>query len=367
VTRALIAVLVALAFAPASAAAAPPELFVRESPWDTHEPVSDWMPLAAAPVSTYVGGYEIGYRLQVAGFQRVALTIASVPHGVLMQPNSAPFCTGRNGAAGDIVSAGPELQFEGNGTYTVSVSVLAGDRGDCLTQGETATGSFGVSALVAPTVVGELILRRLESSSLADRVTAAEPRGGTAGVQCTLGSAVVPEDGSSALNLREDLFPRPGEWACRARVVAEGRDQRDEFVSFFGDWSAVVPVLVRADFVRSKAQVAGSRSARRVGLAIATEFASEAVGGVATLTVQRVTGCRGKKKYKGPKVATARARFGPTGATLKVKRPRKGYYVARLSFGGTKLIRAGQDPNPLYLVANGKSFGFAAARRFPYC
>src|SRR5689334_15869617 len=171
--RLLLILVVSLMFA-APAAAAPPELFVRESPWDTHEPVSDWIPLASAPVSSYVGGYEIGYRLQVAGFQRAALTIAAVPHGATVLPNSAPYCTGRNGAAGDIVSAGGELQFEGNGTYTVSVSVLAGDRGDCLTQGETATGSFGVAAALTPTVVGQLVLRRIEKTGLVDRVTAPE-------------------------------------------------------------------------------------------------------------------------------------------------------------------------------------------------
>jgi hypothetical protein len=359
VTRALIAVLLLTAFA-APASAAPPELFVRESPWDTHEPVSGWLPLATAPVSTYVGGYEIGYRLQVGGFQRAALTIAAVPQAV---PVQAPFCTGRNGAAGEIVSAGPELQFAGNGTYTVSVSVLAGTSGDCLTQGETATGSFGVAAMAAPTVVGSLVLRRIETSSLVDRVTAASPRGGTASLQCTLGSLVVPEPGTTAENLPEDVFPRPGEWSCQARVVAEGRDPAD----VFGDWSAPAPVLVRADFLRKQAQVVGSRGARRVGFAVTTEFAAEAAGGQATLTVQRVTGCRAQHKYRGPKVSTSRARFGPTGATLKVKRPRKGFYVARLSFGGTKLIRAGQDPKLLYLSATRGKFGFAQPRRFPYC
>ena len=159
-TRALVAVLVTLGLA-APASAAPPELFVRESPWDTHEEVGDWIPLATAPVTNYVGGYEIGYRMQAAGFQRAALTVTGVPDGVPTQPpGTAPFCGGHNGAVGEISSLGQELQFEGNGRYTVSVSVLAGDRGDCLTQGETATGAFDVAAMVAPAVTGELVLRR---------------------------------------------------------------------------------------------------------------------------------------------------------------------------------------------------------------
>ena len=48
------------AAAPAGAALSPPELFVRPQPWETHEPVGDWVPLASAPALDYVGGYEIG-------------------------------------------------------------------------------------------------------------------------------------------------------------------------------------------------------------------------------------------------------------------------------------------------------------------
>ena len=224
-TRALIVLLITLGLA-APAAAAPPELFVRESPWDTHEEVSDWIPLAGAPVTNYVGGYEIGYRVQTAGFQRAALTVTGVPDGVPTQPpGTAPFCTGRSGAVGEIASLGQELQFEGNGRYTVSVSVLAGDRGDCLTAGETATGFFDVAAMLTPAATGELVLRRTSPGGGTPRVTAPEPRGGTPGVQCTLGPTVLPEDGGSAFNLPEGSFPRPGEWACRARAVAEGQRQ----------------------------------------------------------------------------------------------------------------------------------------------
>jgi hypothetical protein len=138
-------------------------------------------------------------------------------------------------------------------------------------------------------------------------------------------------------------------------------------MDFFGDWSAPVPVTVRADFTRKRAQVVGSRAARKVGLAFTTEFAAEAAGGTATLTVQRVTGCIAKGKYRGPKVAIVRAKFSGTGVTLKVKRPRKGYYVGRLAFGGTRLIRAGKDPVPILLAATSKRFGFGTSARFPRC
>jgi hypothetical protein len=198
-------------------------------------------------------------------------------------------------------------------------------------------------------------------------VTAPEPRGGSPGVQCALGSTVLPEAGQSAFNLPEASFPRPGEWACRARAVGEGQDSDNRLVDFFGDWSAPVPVMVRADFARKRAQVVGSRGGRKVGFAFTTEFAAEAAGGTATLSVQRVTGCLGKDKYRGPRVATVRGRFGGGGVTLKVKRPRKGFYVGRLAFGGTRLIRAGRDPVPLLMVATAKRFGFGVSARFPRC
>lgn len=366
-TRGLIALLVFLGLA-APASAAPPELFVRESPWWSHEEVSDWLPLATAPVSTFVGGYEIGYRLQTAGFQRAALRVTGVPDGVPTQPyHVTPVCVGRNGAVGDIVTMEQELQFEGNGRYTVAVSVLPGDRGDCLTQGETATGSWDVAATLAPTVIGELVLRRLQPAAEVSRVTAPIPRGGAPGVQCTLGTTVIPGAGTTAENLPEQSFPRPGEWACQARVKAEGLDLEHNTADYFGEWSAPVPVLVRADFARKRAQVVGSRGARKVGFAFTTEFAAEAAGGTATLTVQRVTGCIARNKYRGPKVATVRGKLSGNGVTLKVKRPRKGYYIGRLSFGGTRLIRSGKDPVPILLAATGKRFGFGTSARFPLC
>ena len=141
----------------AGPAAAAPELFVRTQKWDTHEETGPWMPLASAPVLNYLGGYEIGYRLQAGGFQTAALTVAAVPDGQPTQPsNASPYCVGRIGTAGDIVAAGPELQFEGTGTYTVTVSVRLGTGGasDCLTTGESTTASFGVDVHVTPSLFG---------------------------------------------------------------------------------------------------------------------------------------------------------------------------------------------------------------------
>jgi hypothetical protein len=84
------------------------------------------------------------------------------------------------------------------------------------------------------------------------------------------------------------------------------------------------------------------------------------------LTVGKVLGCRGLS-YRTHNVATARARFTGKGVTLKVKGPAKGFYVGRLSFGGTRLVRAGADARPLLLTATGKRFGFGTSARFPRC
>jgi hypothetical protein len=90
---AVVAAVVALA-APSSAVAAP-ELFVRMQTWDTHEAASDWIPLASTPSLNYLGGYEIGYRLETSGFQRVALTINAVPDGQPTQPSNATLVLGQ--------------------------------------------------------------------------------------------------------------------------------------------------------------------------------------------------------------------------------------------------------------------------------
>ena len=65
----------------------------------------DWIPLATEPRLDYIGGYQIGYRLQPAGtstnFQAAALSIAAVPDG---QPHpaeqpAARYCVAKTGAA----------------------------------------------------------------------------------------------------------------------------------------------------------------------------------------------------------------------------------------------------------------------------
>jgi hypothetical protein len=358
--------------APASAAA--PELFVRTQKWDTHEETGAWMPLAAAPSLDYLGGYEIGYRLQTAGFQRVALTIAAVPDGAPTQPSNAPpYCVGRSGAVGDIVPAGPELQFEGNGTYTVKVSVGPGL--DCLTSGESNTGSFAVDVHVAPSLVGSPLSFRAVALPGAPfvGVRAPAPPGGQAEVRCAL-DATVQGDGSvtgrrltgSGPSVPEFVFPRPGAWTCVARGTAEGSDDNLDTTVFGTPWSSPLTFDVRSDFRRRVGRISKPRS-KRPRFSFKAEWPDVAAGGRARLTLFRVAGCKGRR-YKLRKVATYRGRFGANRARITIRRPRRvGFYVGRFAFSGTHFLNASIDPNPLLLAVLRDRLEYVPRRDFLPC
>jgi hypothetical protein len=366
--------------APASAFTAP-ELFVRMQKWDTHEAASDWIPLAAAPTVNYLGGYEIGYKLQDSpdanDFQRVALTVTGVPDGTPTQPfASPPYCVGRAGMIGTIVAAGPELQFEGDGTYTVKVSVGSSD---CLS-GPSTTASYSVDVHVAPVLVGEPLIFRaipLPGNPFAG-VQAAAPPGGDPDVRCALdgtvqpdgsvtGSVVVPKSDFSHPTVQESIFPRPGAWMCVARGTAEGMDENLDAVVFATPWSAPLAIDVRSDF-RRKLGLVSKRGSKRPRFTFKAEWPAAANGGRGTVTVFRVKkGCRGKS-FKLRKVGTFRGRFGAKQMRVRIPRPRvAGFYLGRFAFSGTRFLRASVDPNPLLLLVNHRRLGFADPRGFPHC
>lgn len=370
--------------APASAFTAP-ELFVRMQRWDTHEAASDWIPLASAPALNYLGGYEIGYRLQASGqpneFQRVALTVAGVPDGVPTQPlASPPYCVGRAGTVGTIVAAGPELQFEGDGTYTVTVSVGPGSGGadDCLS-GPSTTAAFGVDVEVAPSLTGDPLSFRaiaLPGNPFVG-VQAPDPPGGQADIRCALdgtvqpdgsvtGSAVVPDPEFSHPTVPEFVFTRPGVWTCVARGTAEGRDENLDTTFFATPWSGPLTIEVRSDFRRRTGTIARSRS-KRPRFTFKAEWPDVASGGDGSVTLFRVTGCRGRS-FKLRKLATYSGRFGAERMRVKLRRPRTvGFYIGRFSFSGTHFLRASVDPNPMLLVALRDRLQFVTPREFPAC
>jgi hypothetical protein len=382
VLAAVAGVLASAALTAPAAAFAAPELFVRMQPWDTHEAVSDWIPLASAPTLNYLGGYEIGYRLQVSGFQRAALTIAGVPDGRPTQPfASPPFCLGRNGTVGEIVAAGAELQFEGSGAYTVTVSVrpgpVPGDEDDCLSEPST-TASFTVAAPVAPVLAGQPLSFRaapLPGNPFVG-VRAADPPGGFADVRCALnatvrpdgsvtGSAVVPESDYAHPTVPEVAFPRPGAWTCVARGTAEGRDENFDTAVFGTPWSAPLGFDVRSDFRRRTGAIAHPRS-KRPGFTFTAEWPDVANGGRGSVTLFRVRGCKGRS-FKLRKVATYRGQFDAKRMRIKMRRPRAGLYLGRFSFSGTHFLRASVDPNPMRLLASRGRLQFALPSEFVTC
>jgi hypothetical protein len=90
------------------------------------------------------------------------------------------------------------------------------------------------------------------------------------------------------------------------------------------------------------------------------------VGGRATITLSRVTGCRGRR-YKLRRVATYRGQFGARNLRVTMRRPRRGFFIARFAFAGTRLLRAGVDPNPMLLTVQRGRMGFVDPRGFPRC
>ncbi len=372
------------AAAPAHAFTAP-ELFVRMQPWSTHEPVSDWIPLAAAPSLDYLGGYEIGYRLQASGepneLQRVALTVAGVPDGGPTQPfASPPYCVTRSGAVGTIVAAGPELQFEGSGTYTVTVSVgpSSGGASGCLS-GPSTTAAFGVDGQVAPALAGDPLSFRavpLPGNPFVG-VRAPDPPGGQGEVRCALdgavqpdgsvsGSAFVPESGSSLATLPEPAFARPGAWTCVARGTAEGLDANNDTAVFATPWSDPLTFDVRSDFRRRTGTIKRLR-ARRPRFTFTAEWPDLARHGRGSVTLFRVAGCKGGSQQLR-RLATYRGRFDARRMRVRVRRPRvAGHYLGRFSFSGTHFVRAGVDPNPMLLIALRDRLQFVEPRDFPRC
>jgi hypothetical protein len=381
----LLAPVVSLAAAAPAAAFTPPELFVRLQRADiTHEPAGDWIPLTAAPQLDYLGGYQIGYRLQPTGtatnFQRAALSIVAVPDGQPTQPrNLPPYRVGQAGVAGTITPVGSELQFEGNGRYTISVSVGPdGGPTDCLA-GPTTSGSFSVDIHMAPELVGDPFAFRATplGGDTFVGVRAARPPGGFADHSCAL-DAIVGPDGSVAGRrvVPEDeppretvtTFPEPGAWTCVARGVVEGANESFESTYFGTSWSAPLRFDVLSDFRRVRSRIVGARGSRP-GFDVTAEFAAASAGGKATLKLARFVRCR-RSGSVFAKAATYKATVDASGhARFKIKRPRAklGFYRATLSFGGTRFVRAGTDPNPLPLVARAKRIAFVNPLAFPRC
>jgi len=368
--RVVLGLVMSLLLAAPAQAYTPPELYVRAQRWDTHEETGPWIALAGAPALNYLGGYEIGYKLQASGaqnnFQTVALTIVNVPDGTPTQPsNETPYCVGRAGTPGTIVPAGPELQFEGDGTYTVKVAIGDTTASGCLA-GPSTTRSFTVPVRVAPSLVGRPLRFRVDPlpGDPFVGVRAPVPAGGEADVRCALdgtvapdgsvtGKRTVPDPSFSHPTVAEFVFSRPGTWLCNARGTADGQDENRDTVRFGTPWSAPISIEVGSDFRYLEGKILKPR-AKRPKLTFRAEWPAEAQGGRGSVKLYRVTGCT-RTRYKLRKAGTFRARFGAKRVAIPVRRARAGYFIARFAFGGTHFLRPMPFTGPIRLgVQRGK-------------
>jgi hypothetical protein len=375
---------------PASAAFTPPELFIRLM--KDGQPASDWMPLSSPPVLNWLGGYQIGFRLQPTGvgsgpgnFQTIALTYTGVPDGSPSQPSTVPpYCIGRNGTAGEIQSVVEiPIQYEGNGTYAFTVTLGPGPtQTGCFGAGsQTTNASFGVDVHVAPQLVGQPFAFRAKPlpGDPFVGVRAADPPGGFSDNVCALdatvqadgsvaGRTIAPEEGFEPPRQQVSQFPEPGGWTCVSRGVVEG--QADDFSrTFLGTpWSAPLRVDVLSDFQRKTSAIDRPRSSRPT-FEVTAQFAAASAGGKATLKLQRLLRCKRKGGFMFKKLATYKGTFDAKGiARFRFKRPRKtGFHAAMVTFGGTRYVRAGADPFLIPLGATKRSIRFVRPSSYPRC
>ena len=241
-------------------------------PWDTHEPAGDWIPLASAPALEYLGGYQIGYRLQASGepneLQRVALTVAGVPDGQPSQPyNAQPYCVTRIGRRRRDRGGGAGAAVRGRrGLHGHRVGRAERGRRRRLPGGAVEHRARSRSARASrrrcrraaelprrrrprqrrSTACARRPARRRGRHPLrARRARAARRLGGRRGRRAR-------GDDDHAATVPEDAFPRPGVWTCVARGTAEGVDEGFSRTVFGG-------ALVRR---RSRSRCAATSAAR---------------------------------------------------------------------------------------------------------
>ncbi len=345
--------------------------------------VTPWQPLSATLSS--MGPYDLGVALQstTAEYNRqaVEIDIVSGPGGPVPGLWSttfdpyAPYCETLAGTPGTIQPTGAQLYFHGNGTYVLNVSMYTDAQhsafpGNTCSGGPTSTVSLTVNA--APTV-------RIAGVPLAPRTTrqahgdngpvlslpvgnqgykwrcARDPvvgaDGSVTGTATTSASDIGAGSGSDPIPVREtDAFTGPGRWACSVQALS-GDNGDNEFGT---SWVTTPTVTVRGEFVRDQTRTALKRLTHgRMRLtipAIKTDTAASAHGKV-TVTISRAT-CASARQgtFRLHKVLSRSVALNGAGrGSLTFTSPRQpGFYLGRVTFGGTALILPGRDAD-LYL------------------
>jgi hypothetical protein len=165
----------------------------------------------------------------------------------------------------------------------------------------------------------------------------------------------------------EEDFDRPGAWTCVSRGIKEGVDDSFDSRIFGTPWSAPLQIDVRSDFRRSKG-VISKASTKNPRFRFTAEFPEAAGGGKGELTLKRLTRCKGSTRvFK--KVGKFKGVFDAKGAaTVKIDRPRAGYYTGTLAFGGTRFYTKSVDPNlALLRVSKSGKLSYISGQAFPGC
>lgn len=344
---------------------------------------SPWQPLSATLSS--MGPYDVGVALQATAGeynrQAVQVDLASEPGGPVPSAWSssyspyAPYCEAVAGAPGTIEPTGAQLYFHGDGTYVLNVSMYTDAQhsafaGNTCGGGPTTTASLTVDAMPTLRMAGTPLIPRSTRKAHGDNGPVLELPTGNQGYKwrCARDPVVGPDgsvtgtdttsaSGTSAGTTpspvgESDAFTGPGRWACSVQALS-GDNIDNEFGT---PWATTATITVRGEFVRDQSRTVLRRLARgrmRLTIPAIKTDAVPAAHGKLTVTLSRATCLSARKgtvrlrKVLGRSVTLNRAGRG----SLTLAPPRQpGYYLGRVTFGGTPLILPGRDAD-MYLGA----------------
>jgi hypothetical protein len=378
---------IAMGVVPATAGAdavAAPQVSVRlVDPDNATVAASPWQPLSATLPS--MGPYDIGVALQstTAEFNRQAVQVdlVSGPGGPVPSVWSTsfdpylPYCATVAGTAGTIQTTGALLFFHGNGTYVLNVSMYTDAQhhafaGNTCSGGPTSTVSLTVNAAPTVRIAGTPLVPRTTRKARGDNgpvlglPTAAQgytwrcardpkvgPDGSVTGTVKT-GSTETGTGGSTVALQETDAFTGPGRWGCSVQALS-GDNGDNEFGT---PWVTSPVVTVKGEFVRDQTRTALRRLGHgrmRLTIPASKTVAAAAAHGRVTVAISRATCASARKStFKLHKVLSRSLTLNDAGrGSLTFTSPRQpGYYLGRVSFGGTALVLPGSDA-PMFLGA----------------
>ena len=363
-----------------------PQVYVRLFSSYNNQP---WVPLSATVTS--MGPYELGIMLQQTGAeynrQAVEVDLDSSMGSDPQQPFHS-YCQLLAGTSGTIeaLGGGGILYYSGNGAYGMHVSMYTYDQ----YQGFPGSTCSGGPASAVTLTVNATTTARIEGTPLAPRTTrnahgfvglgfttpvgdigeewrcaqnpvfaadgsvtgtvVTQDRSTSAGDRAVVGAAVLRSAADSFQVSETDAFTRPGPWACVARGL--GGNETDQSHLAATPWARTPVITVKGEYERANSRLAVV-APHRMRLTVFTlpSITAAAAHGQLTLTIGRATCTSGRKgTFNLHTVVKGRARLDARGhAAFSFRSPSlDGFYLGRLTFGGTSLMLPGADA-PIYL------------------